>query len=420
MNLRQLDNIIPKRWILLLRYYLPFFKKPAPFYFACRQLINDLKRTPPPHLFPLSGLPDLLFVLETYAKDVDLINVAKKIIDLISPEQYQQIDHLLLRNILLKFDPEDNQAVILNDVLQRIPDKVYKDIILLLSISENKILKLIKWCGRLADRFTLEDKLDLILSSPKQLVLEQRNLLYALAFTELETRISTVGNDIPRLLTQSEELIAFILNWQKNLNFSPPFLFTLFNHWLEVENSLFLSHIKALDINARFDFFKNLLASNNNSAKSNQQFLRLCPHLQRSLLINQLIEYFFNAFASEAKRTLILTVKPLNKNDPYLLLLNYLLENKADYPLNLFQFLALSGLAKKPLDLERLKKNSVETPALLEFAKFFSFKLQEYTAETSIEAIKLFIRENIMPAARKKMNVIVSISDLMIFLTIII
>ena len=157
MNLPQLDDIIPKRWILLLRYYLPFCKKPAPFYFKCRQLINELKRTSPNHLFPLNSLPDLLFILDTYSKnDTDLIFVAKKIIALISPEQYQQIDHLLLKNILLKFDPENNQTVILNQLLLQIPAKAYKDIISLLTLSKNKVFELIKWCGRLADKFSFE------------------------------------------------------------------------------------------------------------------------------------------------------------------------------------------------------------------------------------------------------------------------
>ena len=398
MNLPQLDDIIPKRWILLLRYYLPFCKKPAPFYFKCRQLINELKRTSPNHLFPLNSLPDLLFILDTYSKnDTDLIFVAKKIIALISSEQYQQIDHLLLKNILLKFDPENNQTVILNQLLLQIPAKAYKDIISLLTLSKNKVFELIKWCGRLADKFSLEDKLNLILSLPERLILNQKTLLYSLAFTELETRINPASGDMAKTLTCSEALVGFILKWQKYLNLSTQCLFRLFNQWLEAESQLFMSYINALDIDIRFTFFENLLASYNDTAKNNEKFLRLCPQVQRSLFINRLIDYLFKSFIPEAKETLILTRKPSDKNDPRLLILRNLLEDSSDYSLNPFQLLALISLTGEPLSLEKLKKIKLDAYFFLESAKSFPIELQEYVAESNIKTIKLFIRENIMP-----------------------
>ena len=398
MNLPQLDDIIPKRWILLLRYYLPFCKKPAPFYFKCRQLINELKRTSPNHLFPLNSLPDLLFILDTYSKnDTDLIFVAKKIIALISPEQYQQIDHLLLKNILLKFDSENNQTVILNQLLLQIPAKAYKDIISLLTLNKNKVFELIKWCGRLADKFSLEDKLNLILSLPERLILHQKTLLYSLAFTELETRINPASGDMAKTLTCSEALVGFILKWQKYLNLSTQCLFRLFNQWLEAESQLFMSYINALDIDIRFTFFENLLASYNDTAKNNEKFLRLCPQVQRSLFINRLIDYLFKSFIPEAKETLILTRKPSDKNDPRLLILRNLLEDSSDYSLNPFQLLALISLTGEPLSLEKLKKIKLDAYFFLESAKSFPIELQEYVAESNIKTIKLFIRENIMP-----------------------
>ena len=398
MNLPQLDDIIPKRWILLLRYYLPFCKKPAPFYFKCRQLINELKRTSPNHLFPLNSLPDLLFILDTYSKnDTDLIFVAKKIIALISPEQYQQIDHLLLKNILLKFDSENNQTVILNQLLLQIPAKAYKDIISLLTLNKNKVFELIKWCGRLADKFSLEDKLNLILSLPERLILNQKTLLYSLAFTELETRINPASGDMAKTLTCSEALVGFIIKKKKYLNLSTQCLFRLFNQWLEAESQLFMSYINALDIDIRFTFFENLLASYNDTAKNNEKFLRLCPQVQRSLFINRLIDYLFKSFIPEAKETLILTRKPSDKNDPRLLILRNLLEDSSDYSLNPFQLLALISLTGEPLPLEKLKKIKLDAYFFLESAKSFPIELQEYVAESNIKTIKLFIRENIMP-----------------------
>lgn len=402
MDLRQLDDIIPKRWVLLLYYYLPFLKKPASFYLKCRQLINELKRISPNHSFPLSRLPDLLLILDTYSKNnADLIYVGQKIIRMIRTEQYQQIDHLLLSNILFKFDPEHNEAIVLNELLKKIPDKVYKNLILLLIISQNKELWLIKWCARLANRFILADRLELILSLPDPLVSSQVDLLHALAFTELEIAINA-GDGIAKQLTNSKNRVEFILKWQKNLKFSPLFLLMLFNRWLEAENPLFLAYIQGLNINARFIFFKELLAAPNNSPKSNETFLRHCPQLQRSLFINQLIEYFFSVFAPEAKESAMLTAKPFTEDDPRLLLLDYLLQNTTDYSLNQFQFFALSSLTRKPLVLEKLKKNSLEEPLLLEFAQNFPIELQKYVAEIYISAISDRIINTIIECSPEK------------------
>jgi hypothetical protein len=402
MNVSLLDKLIPKRWILLLRYYLPFFKKPAPFYLACRQLINELKKTARPHSFPLNRLAELLFILDNYSKNnADLINLAKKIIGLISAEQYQQIDHLLLRNILFQFDPEDNQTVILNDVLQRIPDKVYKNIILGLSSKEIKKLKLIPWFQRLTDKFSLEDKLNLILSLPEQFVSAKRELFNLWISPKLEALMKE-NNAITKRLIDSEKLLQFIIQWQKDLKLSlPSSLLILFNRWLESENKLTLFYIGGLDSEKRFAFFKNLLAASNNSAKNNETFLHLCPQIQRSFFINQLIKYFFSVFTTETKQKLILTEKPFGKNDSGLLLLSHLLDNKI-YSLNLLQFLALTGLTRKPLDREKLKKINLEKPALLESAKFFSIELQKYVAEIHINAIRDFIISKITEFSPEK------------------
>lgn len=397
MNLRQLDNNIPKHWVLLLRYYLPFFKKPAPFYFECRQFINHLKKISKNQPFPLNKLPDLLFILDHYSQnDPHLIALAKNIIATITPEQYQQIDYCLLKEIILQFERENKASTVLNELFQKIPAKVYKDIISWLHVSKNKPLYLIKWCARLADKFTLEDKLSLILSLPEAFVFSQRKLLYSLAFSELETYTRP---DFAKILTAPfhEKFLKFILTGQAYLNFSRPFLWMLFSRWLEAENPLFLAYVKGLDINARFDFFKNLLQYPDHLAQNPQKFLRLCPRVQQALFIDQLIEYLFRSFAPEAKETLILTKKPLDKSDLRVALLNELLENTAHYRVNAFQFLALTSLAEKPLDLEKLKKNSVEDRPLSEYAQNFSLELQEYIAENSIKAIKFFIKDHIMP-----------------------
>jgi hypothetical protein len=389
VNLLQLDEYIPKRWRLRLRRYPPFFKNPAPFYFECRQFIDKLKNISENDDFPMDKLPDLLFILDTYSKkNPDLISVAQKIIDLISPEQYQQINHFLLSHILLKFNPKNNETVVLNYLLFKIPTSTYKDIISLLTLNRRKELTLIKWCGRLAGKFTLEDKLNLLISLPKQIILSQGKLLHSLTLAELETRVSAASEDIPKTSIDSEQFVSFILEGQKYLNFSPQLLFIFFNHWIEAKKALLLSYERGLDIEDRFNFFKNLLISRNNTPENNQKFLHLCPLLQRALFIDKLIEYFFKFFISDLNQITALNARP-PENDPRFLVLMDLLENRTNYSLNLFQLLALSHLAEKPIEIKKIKLDAV---FFFEHAKHLPIELQEYVAEKSIQAIKSLIK----------------------------
>lgn len=85
MHLDYLDKLIPKRWVLLLRYWLPFFKTPSNFYFECRFFINKLKRLGY-QSFPWEKLADLVFIFEKNAGAVAEIDLSKKILDTIFTE----------------------------------------------------------------------------------------------------------------------------------------------------------------------------------------------------------------------------------------------------------------------------------------------------------------------------------------------
>jgi hypothetical protein len=106
-----------------------------------------------------------------------------------------------------------------------------------------------------------------------------------------------------------------------------------------------------------------------------------------------LIEFVFKRLQPEEADVILLKNK-LNDNDPYLLILSYLQEQLA-ITQNLFQFLAINRLTEKPFALEKLEEILVKDDSLVE-AKNFSLECQEYIAESTIKAIKIFIKEKIM------------------------
>lgn len=127
MKISTLDKMLPKRWSLLLRYYLPFFKKPEPFYFQCREFINDLKKRNNTQNFPLDKLPELLVILEFYSKNnSELIEFSKKIVGTLEEQQLQSIDLNRLKQSLSEHNLENNnQTPVLNELFKQLPELVY-------------------------------------------------------------------------------------------------------------------------------------------------------------------------------------------------------------------------------------------------------------------------------------------------------
>jgi hypothetical protein len=152
MNLDYLDKMIPKRWIFLVCYYLPFcyflpfYTEPTAFYFKCRTFIDALKRAGL-HQFPLTKLPDLLCILEKNALNNKEIKLTKEIISEIFNKEYKHINLNFLTSLLARFNSENNSAI-LNASLQRIPTKVYLEYFSSLN-NDNCSERTLKWCVRL-------------------------------------------------------------------------------------------------------------------------------------------------------------------------------------------------------------------------------------------------------------------------------
>ena len=124
MHLDYLDQLIPKRWILLIRYWLPFFKTPSNFYFRCRDFIDKLKHSGCSH-FPWEKFPNLLSIFEKNVCTVTEKKIAREIISKIFTRENKTITLELLILIFDQFDPDNKQTSILKEVLQRIPTKFY-------------------------------------------------------------------------------------------------------------------------------------------------------------------------------------------------------------------------------------------------------------------------------------------------------
>ncbi|MEN9450564.1 MAG: hypothetical protein RJA83_1182 [Pseudomonadota bacterium] len=401
MHLDYLDQLIPKRWILLLRYWLPFFKTPSIFYFKCRAFIDNLKHSDYRY-FPWEKFPSLLSIFEKQAYTVTEKKIASEIISKIFTRENKTITLELLISIFDQFDPDNKQTSILKEVLQRIPTKFYLKYFRTLS-SVNCSPRNLKWCAHLKNKFRLEDKLSLILSLPDEILTAHQSTLFTLAIEECENKLLTQKFYLNNFLNAYviEQLLAFIFLRNPRIIFSQAFIHTLINQLLETQNPILTSHILELDEHARYSFFETFLADSQNFQQNSQYFLSLCPEEQWLSFIDQLITAVFAANESEMHDEVLKENKPTADNLD-LLLLARLREQYDIYPINLFQFLAIQSLTKKPLDLDNLK-NFFETHSRsLEYRKNFSIACQSAVVEYNILAIKEFIKDNLMIYVRKE------------------
>lgn len=400
MHLDYLDNLIPKRWQLLLRYWLPFFKTPSSFYFECRFFINKLKRLGYKS-FPQDKFPDLIFIFEKHIYRKSEKNLSKKIIDNFFIQKNQYITYKLIEQFFERFNPDNTRTPTLNAVLQRLPTKLYSEYFSKLDAA-NCSSENLKWCVRLKDKFLLADKLSLILSLADDKLMANQTTIFKLAIQECEEKllIQKVGFNNFLNAYVIERLLEFIFNCNPILIFSNTFICTLINQLLKTQDPTLASHILKLDEHARYNFFENFLADSQNFQENIGYFLSLCPEGQWAGLIDQLITSVFNANESEMIDE-ALKEKKLTTDNPDLLLLTQLQEQYETHPLNLFQLLAVQSLTKKPLDLEALKKVFAANGSL-EHGKNFSIACQSAVAENSILAIKLFIKDHYIIYVRKE------------------
>ncbi len=401
MHLDYLDQLIPKRWILLIRYWLPFFKTPSNFYFRCRDFIDKLKRSGCSH-FPWEKFPTLLSIFEKNVCTVTEKKIAREIISKIFTRENKTITLELLILIFDQFDPDNKQTSILKEVLQRIPTKFYLQYFSTLNAC-NCSSQNLKWCARLKDKFLLEDKLSLILSLSDESLMANQATVFQLAIQECEDKLLIRKFGLNNFLNAYviEQLLEFILSRNSRIIFSPIFIHTLINQLLESQHPILTSYLLELDEPKRYSFFEKFLVYGKNFEQTIHYFLSLCPEEQWTNLIDQLIISVFNANESEMNDDAIKENKPTADNSD-LLLLTQIQEQYDIYPINLFQFLAIQSLTKKPLNLDHLK-NFFETHLRsLEYRKKFSIACQSAVVEYNILAIKEFIKDNLMIYVRKE------------------
>lgn len=394
MNLDYLDQDIPKYWILLLHYWLPFFKTPSDFYFKCRDFIDELKRSGYKY-FPWHKFPDLIFIFEKYAYETSEINISKKIIDTIFTKKSHIITKKLVAQFFERFHPDNTRTPILTDVLQQLPAKLYSEYFSKLN-AVNCSSRNLKWCARLKDKFLLEDRLTFILSMPDNKLTANQSILFNLAIQECEEKFimhkieSNFLND-----NVIEHLLNFIFSRTPTLIFSNSFIRSLINQLLETQKPILISYIQKLDAQDRYNFFESFLRGNKNFQKNTQYFLSLCPDEQWPDLIDQLIISVFNAIESEKTED---DVRKEKSTSGYtdLLLLTQLQEQTIPCPLKLFQFFAIQNLTEASFDLDAVKKIFTANHGSLEYRKNFPIEFQSAVVESSILAIKIFIKDHFL------------------------
>lgn len=397
MNVDYFDQMIPKRWILLLSYWLPFLKTPSSFYFECRAFIDELM--PLDNDFFWKKFPDLVSIFEHAAENkTERILILEILYKIFSKEKKITLQGLAL--LFEKFKPEvTSKTSILSVILKWIPDNIYFDYFSRLK-EVSCSLEDLKWCVYLKDKFKLEDRLTLILSLNDDEIIKYQSTLFKLLMQECEESINPqrVSNSLFNAHV-NEQLLEFMLSRElklthKRLIFSNFFIQTFINQRLEKKDPQLASYLLKLDIPKKFNFFENFLVNSENFQQTSRHFLKLFKENQWPELVDHLINAVSSAQVGENEDRQEEVADNWNS-----FLLTQL--QKADYTLNLFQFLAVHALMKKKLDLEQLKK-IFNASNLIQYAKHFPPACQLLVTEYSILEIKKYIKDNIMIHVRKE------------------
>ncbi|MDQ8039753.1 MAG: hypothetical protein REH83_05035 [Rickettsiella sp.] len=385
-----LDKLTPKRWVLIIRNYLFWFKKPAPFYFKLRAFINKIKKQSK-GLFDFNSLIELLTILEEKDNDKNAIleDLKNKIITRTAKEKVGLLNEKNLETLLVKFDT-DNYTV--NKFLGQLPLTCFSNYISRLSnnLSKGKntphyYIKQLKWTIRLNDKFSSIAKLRLLLSMPESLVSEIGNELKLIAIETVSNNLSTLKN---LGLNVKVKFFQFITLWKDYLHVSNKdyfnFLDTIF-----LENSesvsIILYNFSELDYNEKIIFLQKILNYTTKAKKT-------------------LIENLFKAYPEEEKPQLInwfITNNFQQPDNSVTFLLNQLHNEET---LNLFQTLAIQTLTKS-IDLNKIKEILTTLPFLpsdlnndyfLSLMEDFSTEIQVLVVEATITELQNYMSDKII------------------------
>ena len=393
MNLSYLDRLIPKRWVLLLRYYLPFFKNPEPFHFKLREFINKKKHEPNAQ-FNLSTLYDLFIILDNYSQP-DPDNILNTLIDEIidSTIFYQRhlIKNLSIEVFINEFDLKISDAL-LDKFLNQLPESLFHDYINGLSqsfILKNKeklyYEKHINYCEKLSHKFNSNAKLIFFVSIPYDLISHKLN--------NIEQLISLESIFVMRFLKVlysdlKNNFLNFIMKWKKYLNDNHDnSLNTILAKKEEDTISLLNENLLHFFNREKITLFKDSLiqTSHHNEALIGDIFNFLTER-QAFEFINKLIIKHFNSI--DKKKLDISTFILIEKN----------LEK---YPLNLFQALAIFYATKKIINLNALAEKYADFCLKDTDLEIFSTQIQVTVIESSLKDIQAYISKMVIGKTEK-------------------
>ncbi|BBB15183.1 hypothetical protein RVIR1_06860 [Candidatus Rickettsiella viridis] len=388
MDLRYFDRLIPPRWALLFRYYLPFFKKPPPLYFKLREFINK-KKYEPNTPFNLNTLYDLFVILDNYSQldpDNTLNALIDKIIDSTIFYQQNLISDLSLEAFINRFDSKISDAL-LDKFLNRLPESIFHDYITGLSKSflgskkeKSYYEKHIKYCEKLNHRFNSNAKLIFFVSIPYDFIVDKLKDIEQIISLE-----SIFAMQFLKILYSDlkNNFLNFIVKWKKNLNDNPDN--NLDSILLKNENDA----ISSLNENL-FHFF--------NSEKTTlfKDSLIQTNHHNESL-IGDIFNFLTEQQAFEFINKLIIKhFSPLDKKELDISTFILIEKNLEKYPLNLFQTLAIFYVIKKTINLNALAKKYTDFCLKDTDLEIFSTQIQVTVIENSLKSIQTYISKTII------------------------
>ncbi len=399
MNLDNLDNKIPQRWLLLFGYYLPFCKvyplyiPSSNLYFQCRRFINELKNKGQKEI-SLLQLPDLVYLLKHYSIDETEQKLADEIISEILASESEKFtnDHLIA--LFKKFDPNDRKGhvFILNTVFHHIPSALYKQYLSSLNVQDCSLRDL-NWCERLKNKFNFEDKLTFVLSFPDNKLITYQAIFLSLIFEECNEKFlnpSRIELSINTSLT--DQLLDFIFLRNPYLLFPVPFIQAFLFQRLKNQDFKLISHILKLKLGEQLIFFENFLINSKNFKEITAYYFNLCVKELNTAYarIDYLIITVFSRHEEYEALEKEETLKLAQDNWSFFLLTQL---EEYNHPFSLFQWFAIQALTKKTFDLNKLKKFfNPHTP--LDYSANFSPAHLFFIAEYSILTIKTYIKEN--------------------------
>lgn len=394
MDLSYLDRLIPKRWVLLLRYYLPFFKRPAPLHFKLREFINKEQHARNT-VFNLTTLFDLLVILDSYSqpdpnnKLSELTNLSDTILDCIIFNEENLIKNVSLKHLIEKFDSKISNAV-LNQFFNRLPKFNFLDYFLeyITTISQS-FIKLhnsnqdyqrhINYCTNLRHKFNYDAKLRFFLSIPDELI--ANNLSNMKKLINLKPRWASDFLSMLDLVLR-EKFSYFMTKYKKDSNFNQTDLTRRLLSLLsegEEKIALFLNE-NSFYTKEHFIFLKKTFI---NTALYKE-------FLQVPQLIDQLIIMHFDQSANKA-----LSVSALSH-------FSYIEKVLKKYPLNLFQMLAIHVATKKNIDSNVLAEKYDDFRLNYADLTVFSPHIQILVLENVLKSLQVYINNMIIEKIDKK------------------